>query len=61
MWYQDILADPLLQVLLVILAVAVGWILLRFIFKIAMRIFMIGCVAIFVIGAILLILNYVSS
>ena len=61
MWYQDILADPLLQVLLFILAVAVGWVILRFIFKIAMRIFVVGCLAIFIIGVIVLVLNFITS
>jgi hypothetical protein len=50
MLYQEVLTDPLLQVLLLILAVAVGWVILRFILKIASRIFVIGCLALFIIG-----------
>jgi hypothetical protein len=61
MWYQDILGDPLLQVLLFVLALAVGWVLLRFIFKIAMRIFVVGCLALFILGAVLFVLSFAAS
>ena len=61
MWYQEILADPLLQVLLFVLALAVGWVLLRFIFKIAMRIFVVGCLALFILGAVLFVLSFMAS
>jgi hypothetical protein len=58
MWYQDILADPSLKILLFVLAAAVGWVILRLIFKIAMRVFVIGCLALFILGAVLFILNF---
>lgn len=61
MWYQDILADPLLRILVLVIAAAIGWVLLRFIFKIAMRVFVIGCLALFMLGAVLFILNFVTS
>jgi hypothetical protein len=59
-WYQDILSDPLMKILLFILALAVGWLLIRFIFKLARRVFMIGCAAIVVLGVILIILGYIQ-
>jgi len=61
MWYQEILADPLLRILLLVLVAAVGWVILRLIFKIAMRVFVIGCLALFILGAVLFILNFVAS
>ena len=61
MWYQEILTDPLMQVLLFLIIMALGWIILRWIFKIAVRIFVIGCLSIFVIGSVLFILNFVSQ
>jgi hypothetical protein len=61
MWYQEVLADPLLRILLLVLVAAVGWVILRFIFKIAMRVFVIGCLALFILGAVLFILNFVAS
>jgi hypothetical protein len=60
MWYQELLADPFLRVLLLVLAAAVGWVILRLIFKIAMRVFVIGCLAFFILGAVLFILNLVA-
>jgi len=59
MWYQDILNDPLIQILLLILALGVGWLLIRFIFKLAKRVFMIGCAAIVIVGVILFFLGYI--
>lgn len=61
MWYQDILASPLLRILLIVLVAAVGWVILRLIFKITMRVFAIGCLALFILGAVLLALNFVAS
>jgi hypothetical protein len=60
MWYQDILNDPLMQIMVFILALAIGWLLIRFIFKLAKRVFMIGCVAILLLGAILFMLGYIQ-
>jgi hypothetical protein len=60
MWYQDVLADPLIRVLLLVLAVAVGWVILHLIFRVAMRIFVIGCLALFILGAVLLILSFTA-
>lgn len=61
MWYQEILADPLLRILLLVLVATVGWVILRLIFKIAMRGFVIGCLALFILGAVLFILKFVAS
>jgi len=61
MWLQDILNNPLIQVLLLVLAIAIGWVILRFILKITTKIFAIGCLAIIVIGAVLFILGFTGS
>lgn len=46
-----------LNTLYIILAVAVVWVVLRFVLKIAMRIFAIGCLAIVIIGAALFLIQ----
>jgi hypothetical protein len=53
MWDQIISQDPtgLLPALLFILVLGAVWLVIRFIFKLAMRVFMIGCVAIVLLGA----------
>ncbi len=62
MWYQIAVENPpnLMNILLVIILLVVGWVVLRFIFKIAMRVFMLGCVAILVIGAFLFFFNLLT-
>ncbi len=60
MWYQGMLSDPLLKVFFLILALAIGWLLIRFIFKLAMRVFMIGCAAILLLGGVLILLGYIQ-
>ncbi len=59
MWYQIAVENPpnLMNILLVIILLVVGWVVLRLIFKIAMRVFMIGCVAILGVGAFLFFFN----
>lgn len=62
MWYQIAVENPpdLSNILLIIILLVVGWVLLRVIFKIAMRVFMIGCVAILVVGAFLFFFNLLN-
>lgn len=60
MWYQEILNNPLMQVLVFILALAVGWLLIRFIFKLAMRVFVIGCAVILLLGGVLILLGIIK-
>ena len=62
MWYQIAVENPpnLMNILLVIILLVVGWVLLRVIFKIAMRVFMIGCLGILVIGAFLFFFNLLN-
>ena len=62
MWYQIAVENPpnLMNILFVIILLVVGWVVLRFIFKIAMRVFMLGCVAILVIGAFLFFFNLLN-
>jgi hypothetical protein len=59
MWYQELLNDPLLQILWFILALAFGWFVIRIIFKVAMRIFFIGCLAIFIIGLVMVLFSFI--
>lgn len=51
---QDIFNPQVLNTLYIILAVGVGWIVLRFVLKLAGKVFRLGCLAIVVIGAILI-------
>jgi ABC-type iron transport system FetAB permease component len=62
MWYQIAVDNPpnLSNILLVIILLVVGWVVLRFIFKIAKRVFMLGCVAILVVGAFLFFFNLLN-
>ena len=60
MWYQEILNDPLMKTVLLILALTVGWLLIRFIFKLAKRVFMIGCIVILLLGGVLILLGVVQ-
>jgi len=62
MWYQIAVENPpdLSNILLVIILLVVGWVVLRFIFKIARRVFMLGCVAILVIGAFLFFFRFLN-
>jgi len=62
MWYQIAVENPpnLMNILLVIILLVVGWVVLRFIFKIARRVFMLGCVAILVIGAFLFFFRFLN-
>ncbi len=45
----------------IILAVGVGWIVLRFLLKLAGKIFQIGCLAIVVIGALVIIAQMIQG
>jgi hypothetical protein len=51
---QDLLNPELLNILYIILAVGIGWIVLRLLLKLASKVFQIGCLAIVVIGGILI-------
>jgi len=51
--------DPeLLNLVLLFVAIGLGWIILRFLLKLARRIFMIGCVSIVLVGLFLVISQY---
>ena len=47
--------SELVNIVYLILAIGLGWIILRFILKLARKIFMIGCVSILLIGLLLVI------
>jgi hypothetical protein len=49
------LGSDVLNIIGIILAVGVGWIILRFVFKLAQKVFQLGCLAIVIIGAIILV------
>jgi hypothetical protein len=52
---------PLIQVLLVVLLFVLAWTALRFVLRLARRLFTCGCLAIFVIGGLYLLLNVALS
>jgi hypothetical protein len=51
------LDNPLVRIVLLVLAIAVVWFVLQFLFKLALRIFVGGCLVIVIIGAILFLLR----
>lgn len=53
--------DPLIQVVLGVLLLAVAWTALRFVLRLARRLFTCGCLAIFLIGGLYLLLNVALS
>ena len=57
----DLLNQDFLLMLEVILAVGVGWIILRFLFKLARKIFAFGCFAIVIVGIILLASQFIKG
>jgi hypothetical protein len=48
----------LLNIVYLFAAIGVGWVVLRFLLKLARKIFMIGCVSIVLIGLVLFIAQY---
>lgn len=52
--------DSLIQIVLLILALVVAWVLLRFVLRLAARIFTLGCIAIVIIGLALFFLRYLQ-
>lgn len=47
-----------LNLILILIAIGFGWIILRFLLKLARKIFMIGCVSIVLVGLLLIIRQY---
>jgi hypothetical protein len=52
--------DGLLTILLIILAIAIIWMVIKFLFKLTMRIFSCGCLLILVIGGLLFFFGYLE-
>jgi hypothetical protein len=50
-----------MNIIWLFLAAAVGWIILRFILKLAKRIFTFGCFAIVILGAVLFFFQYLGG
>jgi len=47
-----------LNLILILIAIGFGWIILRFLLKLARKIFMVGCVSIVLVGLFLIIRQY---
>lgn len=58
---QELINPETLNIVYIILAIGVGWIVLRFLLKLAGKIFQIGCLAIVVIGALLIIAQMIQG
>ncbi len=58
---QEVINPEILNTLYLILAIGVGWILLRFIFKLARKAFSIGCFAIVFIGIVLVAMQFIQG
>lgn len=58
---MDFLSPDTLNIIYLILAIGIGWIILRFIFNLVRRIFAFGCFTILAIGAVLLILQFLQG
>ena len=58
---MEVLSPDTLNIIYIALAVAIGWVLLRFIFRLAKRIFAIGCFAIVALAAILFIMQMLNG
>jgi hypothetical protein len=52
--------DGLITILLIILAIIIVWMVIKYIFKLTMRIFSCGCLLILVIGALLFFFGYLD-
>ena len=50
----------IIRILGFVLVMAVGWLVIKFVFKLAAKIFTIGCVAILIIAAIMLAYNFLG-
>jgi len=62
MLFQRILdqSNEILNILYWILGIGVAWIVLRFIFKVAKKVFAIGCFGIIAIGLLLMLLDWLQ-
>lgn len=55
---QEMINSDLLNILFWILAIGIGWTILRFLLKLARKIFAFGCAMILIFGAVLVILQF---
>jgi len=53
--------SEIVNIVLLILAIGLGWTVLRFLLKLARKIFMIGCVSILLIGGLLILIQYLQG
>lgn len=58
---QELINGDIQNILYIVLAVGVGWIVLRVILKLARKIFAIGCFAIVIIGIILVGMQFLQG
>ncbi len=57
---QDLFSSDITTILFWIAVIGIGWVVLRFLLKLAGRIFAIGCFIIVLIGLVLLALQYIQ-
>jgi len=55
---SEISDSQFLNLILILVAIGFGWIILRFLLKLARKIFMVGCVSIVLVGLFLIIRQY---
>jgi len=58
---MDLLSPQTLNIIYLIIAIGIGWTILRLFFKLVKRIFAFGCFTILAIGAVLLIIQFLQG
>jgi hypothetical protein len=53
-------SDEILDILYWVLGIGAAWIVLRFVFKLAKKVFTIGCIGILVVGLAFMLLNWLQ-
>lgn len=58
---MEILSPDTINIIYIVLGVAVAWVVLRFILKLAKKIFAIGCFGIILLGAVLFLMQFLNG
>ena len=58
---MDLLSPETLNIIYLIIAIGIGWTILRFIFRLVKRIFAFGCFTILAIGMVLVLLQFLQG
>ena len=53
--------EQFLPLLMTLIAIALAWVLLRYLFRLTKRIFSCGCMAVFAVGVLLLAVGYLGT